>query len=108
MEKIYNEIKIGMDVNIFFLDRYWTTLEKLMDIDFDFKQLFELYNSNAKNNIKKFTGKVVEKIHLSVPGKANGADGVDNTTGSEIYLFGILINRKKYMIPFNLVAVDIY
>lgn len=102
MEKIYNEIKIGMDVNIFFLDRYWTSLEKLIVIGFDFKQLFELYNLTTKNNIKKFSGKVVEKIHLSIPDKTN------STNSSEIYLFGILINGKKYIVPFNLVAIDIY
>lgn len=85
-------LKIGDKVSIIFIEIDWYDLRKLVNIDYDFKPICELFSNESS---KRFVGEVIEKIRIT------------KEDGSEIDLFGMEINSKKYIIPYDLVVVNI-
>lgn len=85
-------LKIGDKVCIVFIEIDWDDLRKLINIDYDFKPICELFQNKSS---KIFIGEVIEKIRIT------------KEDGMEINLFGMEINSKKYIIPYDLVVVNI-
>ena len=88
------QIEIGMLVNIFFIDMDWEILKRLVDVDYDFKQLSDLCDRILKEE-DDLKGKIVEKITIY-------------TKVDIIYLYGIEIDSKKYIIPHMLTILSRY
>lgn len=87
-----DHLKIGDKVSINFIEIDWYDLRKLVSIDYDFKPICELFSNESS---KIFIGEVIEKIRIT------------KEDGMEINLFGMEINSKKYIIPYDLVVVNI-